>query len=62
MSERRDDTSEETNAPPVAGDKKSRRSYYYDDATNYEVYDPLNDEEEETEKPEDSKQFSVFSF
>ncbi len=58
MSERRDDTSEETNAPPVAGDKESRRSYYYDDATNYEVYDPANDEEKETKESEDRSQES----
>lgn len=56
MSERRDDTSEETNAPPIAGDKKSRRSYYYDDATNYEVYDPANDEEETQESENRSQE------
>jgi len=49
MSEQPDDTSEQTDEPPVADDKKSRRSYYYDDATNYEIYDPAKDDEEDKE-------------
>ncbi|MGI8653709.1 MAG: hypothetical protein ACR2LC_00665 [Pyrinomonadaceae bacterium] len=59
MSEQTDDTTEHTDAPPVADDKKSRRSYYYDDATNYEIYDPAKEvEEEETQKSVDSRQKS----
>jgi hypothetical protein len=59
MSEQPDDTSEDADASPVAEDKKSRRSYYYDDATNYEIYDPAKDnEEEEREKSEVSIQES----
>ncbi|MFN2453515.1 MAG: hypothetical protein ABR577_04780 [Pyrinomonadaceae bacterium] len=54
MNEQRDDTPEQKDAPPVAGEDESKRSYYYDDATNYEIYDPAkdnDDEEDETTKP-----------
>ncbi len=58
MSERQDDTSEETNALPVADDKESSGSYYYDDATNYEIYDPADDDEDEAQKSGNSAQKS----
>ena len=38
-----------TDAPledlPVPGDSHSKHSYYYDDATNYKVFNPDEDEE-----------------
>ncbi len=63
MSEQRNDTSEHEDAPPVADDQQSKRSYYYDDATNYEIYDPAKDNDEEEDAPESSatKQLSVFN-
>lgn len=45
MNERRDDTTE----PGERADAPTERaphSYYYDDGTGYEVYDPLEDEDE----------------
>ncbi len=30
---------------PIAGDPNSRHSYYYDDATNYKVFNPDEDDE-----------------
>jgi len=45
MSERRDDTTEpiERDAPPES--ERAPGSYYYDDGTNYEIYDPAEDDE-----------------
>jgi hypothetical protein len=54
MSERRDNTTEhlERDAPPEP--ERRPQNYYYDDGTNYEVYDPLKDrdDDEESEKRE----------
>ena len=56
MSERRDDTTEplEHDAPPPR--ERRPQNYYYDDATNYEVYDPAKDEEDDQASAGDEKQ------
>ena len=55
MSERRDDTTEpsERDAPPTR--ERQPRNYYYDDATNYEIYDPAKDEEDDESEGTRSK-------
>jgi hypothetical protein len=48
MSERRNDTTEplERDAPPAP--ERQPQNYYYDDGTGYEVYDPAEDEDEDS--------------
>ena len=49
MSEPRDNTTEQDETSPVKNER-APGSYYYDDATGYEVYDPTQDEVEESER------------
>ena len=53
MCERQNDTTEpgERDAPPAG--ERPPASYYYDDATNYEIYDPAEDAEDEVEEDVD---------
>ena len=46
MSERRDDTPEQDESSRT---ERKPGSYYYDDATGYEIYDPVEDDEDEEE-------------
>ena len=56
MSERQDDTTEpsERDAPPER--ERQPQNYYYDDGTNYEVYDPAEDDESVGREDEASRQ------
>ncbi|MBV9960102.1 MAG: hypothetical protein JO360_16875 [Acidobacteria bacterium] len=49
MCERKDDTTESDESSSLKRDQDERR-YYYDDDTGYEVYDPAQDVDEDTEK------------
>jgi hypothetical protein len=58
MSQRRDDTTEPLPRAP-AHDERAPGSYYYDDATGYELYDPVQDEDEEDDDRADDAASSV---
>ncbi len=55
MSERRDDTTEPDAASRAEERGREPGSYYYDDSTNYEVYDPAKDDEDEDENCEEDR-------
>jgi hypothetical protein len=46
MSERRDDTTEPSERDAPLERERKPPNYYYDDGTNYEVYDPANEDDE----------------
>ena len=54
MSERRDDTTEPSERDAPLERERQPQNYYYDDATNYEVYDPAKDEDDDNESGETS--------
>lgn len=49
MSERRDDTPEQDESSPVERERKPG-SYYYDDSTGYEIYNPEEEDEGESDE------------
>ncbi len=53
MNERRKDTDDPTPQPPAADREGASGSYYYDDGTGYEVYTPVEDDEEESHSADD---------
>ncbi len=53
MSERQKQTNDPKPQPPLEDREDASGSYYYDDGTGYEVYTPVEDDEEESDSADD---------